>query len=62
MIPQQIGLILGFLELESLRAWHYQLGSTPLAAKRHWIKSKFDGGKSGCKKKKFNPANFILML
>ena len=29
MIPQQKSLILSFLQLESLRAWHHQEGSTP---------------------------------
>jgi hypothetical protein len=29
MIPQQKALILSFLQMEILRAWHYQEGSTP---------------------------------
>ena len=33
-IPQQKFLILSFLELESLRAWHYQEGSTPTCRKK----------------------------
>ena len=34
-IPQKKGLILSFLELESLRAWHYQEGATPTCRKKH---------------------------
>ena len=50
MIPQQKALILSFLQMESLREWHYQEGYMPLlAAKRHWKKSKFNGAKSGRK-------------
>ena len=40
-----------FLELESLKAWHYQDGSTPTCRKKTLKKSKFNGAKSGRKKK-----------
>jgi hypothetical protein len=53
MIPQRKALILSFLQLESLRAWHYQEGSTPTCRKNTLKKSKFNKGKSGSKKKKF---------
>ena len=33
-IPQKKALILSFLQLESLRAWHYQEGSTPTCRKK----------------------------
>jgi dTDP-4-dehydrorhamnose 3,5-epimerase-like enzyme len=33
-IPQQKALTLSFLELESLRAWHYQESSTPTYRKK----------------------------
>jgi hypothetical protein len=52
-IPQKKALILSFLQLESLRAWHYQKGSTSTCRKKTLKKSKFDGGKSGRKKKFF---------
>ena len=48
-IPQKKALILSFLQLESLRAWHYQEGSTLTCRKKTLKKSKFDGGKSGSK-------------
>ena len=34
IIPQKKALILSFLQLESLRAWHYQKGSTPTCRKK----------------------------
>ena len=34
MIPQQKALILSFLQMEILRAWQYQEGSTPTCCKK----------------------------
>ena len=34
-IPQKTGLKLSLLELESLRAWHYQEGTMPTCRKTH---------------------------
>jgi hypothetical protein len=50
MILQQKALILSFLQMESLRAWLYQEGSTPTCSKKTFKKSKFNGAKSGRKK------------
>jgi hypothetical protein len=51
-IPQKKALTLSFLQLESLRAWHYQEGSMP-TCRIKTLKKKIDGGKSGRKKKNF---------
>jgi hypothetical protein len=40
----------------------YQEGFTPTCCKKTLKKSNFNGGKSGCKKKKFNRTNLILIL
>ena len=39
------------------RAWQGQEGATPTCRKRHWKKSRFNGAKSG-RKKKFSRFNF----
>ena len=51
-IPQKKGLILSFLELKSLRVWHFQEDSTPTCRIKTLKKSKFNRSKSGRKKKK----------
>ena len=49
-IFQKKSFKLRVLELESLRAWHYQEGSTPTCLKKTLKKSKFNGANLGCKK------------
>ena len=39
IIPQQKRLILRFLELESLRVWHFQEGSKSTCHKKYWKKN-----------------------
>jgi hypothetical protein len=62
-IPQKKALILCFLQVESLRAWHYQGGSTP-TCRKETLKKKgnLTEESQDAKKKKFNRANLILML
>ena len=62
-IPQKKALILSFLELESLRAWHYQEGSTPTCTKRHWKKKvNLTGQSKDAKKNNNNCTNLIPIL